>query len=213
MVRAVLAAGRAAQLVAIRHTERASGRALGLTAGMRKDRQTIVGLSRTDAMKLLADGLALVYHEARHVRHLVKAGHLSPAGWERLLSLPTNRVEAWRAVQTARKGAAGAPTASKAAGQFEQRFAKSLANLQDLYANEHWKHAATVGGHAWRGVTASVGALRAAIEGGDVSEIEGAAQSVLTARHNNGRLRDKIGGLDAAVGIQTGQWWQQPPGA
>lgn len=172
-----------------------------------------MGISTTDAVKLLADGLALVYHEARHARHLVKAGHLSATGWERLLSLPTNRVEAWRTVQAVREAAADEQAAGKAAGRFERRFGKSLANLEDLYANGHWKHAAAVGGHAWRGVTAAVEALRDAIERGHVNEIEGAAQSLLTASHNNGAVRGKIAELDAAVGVQTGHWWEQSAGA
>ena len=167
----------------------------------------------TDSVKLLADGLALVYHEARHARHLVKAGYLIPTGWENLLSLPTNRVEAWRAVQVVRANAANALTADKAISQFEQRFGKSLASLSDLYANEHWKHASAVGGHAWRSVTAAVGALAVAIEEGNISEIEGAAHSLLIARHNNGAIRDKIAELDTAVGIQTGPWWQYHMGA
>jgi hypothetical protein len=166
-----------------------------------------MALSTPDAVKLLADGLALVYHEARHARHLVKAGYLSTAGWERLLSLPTNRVQAWSVIQTVREAAAEARTASEAAVRFERRFAKSLADLQDLYTNDHWKHAKVVGGHAWYGVTAAVIALWDAIELGVASEVEAAAQSVLTARHNNGLIADKITGLDAAIGIRTGQWW------
>lgn len=165
-------------------------------------------MSSTDAVKLLADGLALVYHEARHARHLVRAGHLAAIGWERLLNLPTNRIDAWRAVQDVRKDAATAKTARDAVGRFERRFGKNLVDLQDLYANDHWKHAATVGGHAWRRVTAAVTSLSDAIELRHVEEIERAAQSLRTSRHNNGAVREKIGGLDTAIGIQTGQWWQ-----
>lgn len=165
----------------------------------------------TDVVKLLADGLALVYHEARHVRHLVRAGHVVPAGWERLMSLPTNRVEAWRALQDVRKAAAASERADRATSLFEQRFAKSLGNLRDLYINEHWKHAATVGGHAWRQIAAAVIALRDAIERGDLRETEVAARSLLTARHNNGSVRDKITGLDTAIQVEPGQWWQQQP--
>lgn len=171
---------------------------------------TLSSISTADALELLADGLALVYHEARHVRHLVKAGYLSASGWERLLSLPRNKAEAWRAVQIARKDAAGAETGQKAAGRFEQRFAKSLADLRDLYANDQWKHAGAVGGHAWRGATAAVAALRDAIERGNIIEIERTAQSLLAARHNNGVLRDKIAELDKAIGVQTGRWWRHP---
>ena len=160
-----------------------------------------------DAVKLLADGLALVYHEARHVRHLVKAGHLSATGWERLLRLPTNRVEVWQAVQAVRADAARRQIAAEATGCFERRFAKSLADLENLYANDHSRHARAVGGHAWRRVTAAVVVLRDAIEHDDGKEIASAAHALVRVRHNNGNVRDKITGLDAEVGTQTGLWW------
>lgn len=169
-----------------------------------------MGISTTDAVKLLADGLALIYHEARHAQHLVRAGHMSATGWERLLSLPANRVEAWRSILAVRETAADKQTAGQAAERFEHRFGKSVANLGDLYANGHWKHAAAVGGHAWRGVTAAVAALRDAIERAEAGEIEIAAQSLVTARHNNGVVREKIAELDAAIAVQTGNWWQRP---
>lgn len=164
-------------------------------------------ISTRDAVKLLADGLALVYHEARHVRHLVKAGFLPASGWERLLSLPTNRVKAWQAIQDVRKNAADSKTPLQATRQFEQRYSRNLTNVHELYANKNWKHAKAVGGHAWRGVAAAVGVLQDAIVRGDISEIDQAAQSLVAARHNNGALRDKIRELDAAIGIQSGWWW------
>ncbi len=161
----------------------------------------------TDAVHLLADGLALVYHEARHVRRLVRAGHLSGNGWERLRALPANRVEAWQAVPAVREDAAKRQTAVEAVGCFERRFAKNLAELEGLYANDYWRHARAIGGHAWRRVTAAVGVLRDAIENGDGKGIASAAHALVRARHNNGNLRDKVTGLDAEVGTQTGLWW------
>lgn len=164
--------------------------------------------SKTDSVKLLADGLALIYHEARHARHLVNPGYLSAAGWEQLLSLPTNRVKAWKVIHPIRENAANAPTADKALDRFELRFGKNLANLRDLFANEHWKHASAVGGHAWRSITAAVNSLGEAIKRGYSDDIEGAAHSLLIAHHNNGLIRDKINELDSEVGFQTGPWWQ-----
>ncbi|MBI4523932.1 MAG: hypothetical protein HY695_09000 [Deltaproteobacteria bacterium] len=118
------------------------------------------------------------------------------------------QVEAWRTIQPVREAAANAQTAGQAASQFARRFGKSLADLENLYVNSHWKHAAAIGGHAWRGVTAAVAALRDAIEGGDIKEIEGATRSLLTARHNNGPVCAKITEVDGLVGIQSGEWWQ-----
>lgn len=87
----------------------------------------------TDAIGLLADGLALVYHEARHARHIVRAGYLAGDGWEQLLSLPTNREKAWQSILAVRQAAGDQQTATQAVAIFERRFSKSAADLQWLY--------------------------------------------------------------------------------
>lgn len=109
---------------------------------------------------LLADGLAPMYHEARHVRFLISAGHLPGAGWEQLVSLPKNRVEAWRVIRPVRESAASQPRAPDAARLLAVRFRKTPEDLHLLYADPHWKHASAVGGHAWRDVASSVIAQR-----------------------------------------------------
>lgn len=168
------------------------------------DADTAKAISR-ESQRLLADGLALVYHEARHVRHLVRGGHLSPAGWERLLSLPTNRVEAWREIQTTRQAAAGSVDVAQAISGFEDQFRKSLADLAELYANVNWRHATAVGGHAWRAVTDTVIMLRDAVgQGGNIAV---AADALVRSRHNNGVVREKIVGLDSALGLAICSWW------
>lgn len=168
----------------------------------------------TRSAGLLADGLALVYHEGRNVRHLVRAGHVDSRGWEVLLSLPTNRVEAWRAILGLRLKASAAPNrGNRAARVFEQHFRKTLEDLEALYENEHWKHAAAVGGHAWRVVTSAVLRLRDALVSEDRLRVGEAANSLVAARHNNGYVRHKIRELDRAVGHQTGTWWPEDAGA
>ncbi len=162
-----------------------------------------------EVSSLLSDGLALVYHEARHVRFLIRAGHVPAAGWEQLVSLPRNRVEAWRAIWPVRESAPTQPRAGDAARLFEERFGRSLDDLQVLYADLHWKHATAVGGHACRDVTLSVIALRDAIDQGQLSLINAACARLLGARHNNGLVRDKIIELDHAVGITTTSWWNE----
>jgi hypothetical protein len=43
--------------------------------------------------------VALAFHEARNVRHLVKAGHVDKAPYRMLITgMPTNREEAWQAL-------------------------------------------------------------------------------------------------------------------
>lgn len=165
-------------------------------------------------ISLLADGLALVYHEARHVRFLISAAHLPDAGWERLISLPKNRVEAWRMMRSVRVAAASRPRGTEAARLFETRFRKTPEDLQLLYADSHWKHGSAVGGHAWRAVTSSVIALLDAIDHGPSGTIDAACARLLAVQHNNGLLRDKIVELDNAIEVATNPWWNKSsPGA
>jgi len=160
-----------------------------------------------DPLKLHADGLTLVYHEARHVRFLVKKGFVDKAGWQRFISLPTNRFEAWRQLQPLRRGARSAVTISEAAGQFSKYFAQDLEGLLALYSNPNWKHSAMCGGNAWRDVTQSVLDLKAALENGDQQEIRQACWRLVGADHNNGKLRDKLVELDREVGAAPDVWW------
>ncbi len=44
---------------------------------------------------VLCDTLALIYHESRNVRHLVHQKLLNPQPWRFVVSLPTNRDDAW----------------------------------------------------------------------------------------------------------------------
>lgn len=169
--------------------------------------------SPNDVMKLLADGLALVYHEARNARHLVTKGYLSSAGWEVLVSLPRDRDDAWKEIQDVRESAAAAPTVAKAIRGFNVRFGKSLEDLADLYSNQNWKHASAVGGHAWRDVTERVVQLGDAIVSQRPEQLQEAVGRILAARHNNGDVRDKIIRLDKALGVQTGSLWNDNSGA
>ena len=167
-----------------------------------------------EGIQLLADGLALVYHEARHVRYLIKSGFLPKEGWDRLVGLPTNRIQAWIAIQDLRIEAVKQTSASGATAVFRRKFRKDLTDLADLYSDQHWKHASAVGGHAWRGVTKAVADLAEAIQTGDPSAIRSRCQTVVEARHNNGLVRDKITQLDKAVEVHTHPiWTEQSAGA
>ena len=55
--------------------------------------------------------LCLCYHEARNVRHLVKAGHVPVHPFERLRGLPTNKTDAWNEMAPMRAEAAELDTA------------------------------------------------------------------------------------------------------
>ncbi len=165
--------------------------------------------AQVDTVKLFADGLTLVYHEARHVRFLIKAGHVSATGWEHVVSMPRDRVKAWRELQSVRQGARCSSTAREAARLFEERLGHTLEDLQLLYENPNWKDADAIGGHAWRRVTALVSALGDAIDQKDSTEIGRSCDGLLQARHNNGVLREKIRELDRTVGVTTDGWWHK----
>jgi hypothetical protein len=165
--------------------------------------------SSIHTLAVFADGLTLVYHEARHVRLLIQGGHLAAAGWESLVSLRKNRVQAWRELQTVRQDARAKATARAAAQVFEQRFGRAVEDLEKLYAHPNWKHATAVGGHAWRSVTVLVLALGHANDEGDSTAAAAQCAALLQANHNNGLLRRKIIELDNAVSATTNFWWRQ----
>ncbi len=160
-----------------------------------------------EAVELLADAIALVYHEARNVRHLIQARALSAAGWERLVALPRNRVDAWKAVQPLRTAARRTTCADDAVRIFEERFRRDLLDLRTLFADPTWRHAKGYGGNAWRGVTSLVLTLRDAITEGGGGGIQEGRRQLVAARHNNGTLLDKILTLDHAIGARTADWW------
>ena len=159
-------------------------------------------------LNLFADGLALVYHEARNVRHLFQKSDIPSAEWARLVSsLPKNRIDAWKQLQTVRQAARSSATAHDAARLFASRLGKSLNDLEVLYQDPNWKHAKAWGGHAWRDVTAIVANLGQAIDQCNLGRITAACAELLQAHHNNGPIRQKIVELDSAVGVTTDVWW------
>lgn len=96
--------------------------------------------------------LCLCYHEARNVRHLVKAGYVPPQLFERLRVLPTNKIEAWHAMAPIRAEAAELGTARAASDLFTARFECSIEQLIELYRNPHWRSSAS-GGNPWAEIT------------------------------------------------------------
>jgi hypothetical protein len=163
-------------------------------------------LSRRELI-LFADGLTLVYHEARHVRFLIRGAYVAGPEWANFVRLPKNRIEAWKGLQPLRQVAAYKQSAKEAAEIFRRHFGRDLDDLERLYANPHWKHARAVGGHAWRNVTSLVSKLGEAIDHCDPSQTEVACAQLLQATHNNGRLCEKIIDLDGVVGIITDESW------
>lgn len=159
-------------------------------------------------MKLYTDGLTLVYHEARHVRFLIRDRYLDPAGWDSFVSfLARGRVEAWKQIQPFREASYRKLTVVDATLVFSQRFGRDLPDLLALYGNPGWKHSSAYGGNAWRDVTQLVIDLEKALGDSSEAEIKQAGGRLIKGRHNNGQLRDKIADLDNSVGVARPNWW------
>jgi hypothetical protein len=82
--------------------------------------------------------VAMAFHEARNVRHLVKAGHLDKARYQRLITgMPTNREKAWKALEPLRREAASAGSAREAENVFRRSFGLSLEDLATMSEDSH----------------------------------------------------------------------------
>jgi len=143
----------------------------------------------------LTDFVTLVYHEARNVRHLARAGIVNPADWKYLIALPTNRHEAWAALQTVRRSAQAEIGAGGVLRQFHTRFHVALPQLEELFSNPAWRHS-SYGGNAWLGITGSVRRLADCLEHGRDEEAADILEIVKRAQHNTGTVAEKLRRLD-----------------
>jgi hypothetical protein len=136
-----------------------------------------------------ADYLALVYHEARNVRHLIRAGAVDPEPYQFIVSLPTGRDEAWKHLQH----------------DFIRRFHLGLEDLRDLYSNQSWKdYLPGCGGTAWRVIVEHVIYLRDALDRGDTDRADEALGRIPQLGHNTVQVAGvskKLALLDATLDL------------
>jgi|GEM_PF-1407999 hypothetical protein len=176
-----------------------------MSAPVRHIDRTIAAMSGSaeDPVARLADYLALVYHEARNVRHLVNSGIVGADQWRFLVALPTNRDAAWRELQELRRRASVSKTAYASAEVFAARFRVTLENLQALNSDEAWRsYAAAYGGTPWRVIVEHVIELRDAIDRGDTPTTDHLLARIPSLGHNtvivDGVAR-KLSNLDASI--------------
>jgi hypothetical protein len=143
-----------------------------------------------DAVKLIC----LVYHEARNVRHPIKAKLIDGSGYERLMSLPKNRNEAWQHMSALRNRAANSATVEAATNEFERSLGLSLSELVAVYELPIWKHS-PYGGNKWAGITSKVCELVHAMKTGADAPADDLYQAAISMCHNTGRLVDKLRNL------------------
>jgi hypothetical protein len=142
------------------------------------------------------DVVTLVYHEARNVRHLISAGFVEPTEWEHIRGQPTNRVTAWKAIQSIRVVAKGEASAAAVESVFCRHFGVSLEDLRVLYENPHWK-AGAFGGNRWADIVRGVTTWRDAIDTGDAIASDSLCSEVRAMPHNTGTVEVKLRDLDS----------------
>jgi hypothetical protein len=147
---------------------------------------------------LLVDYTALVYHEARNVRHLIQERAVTPELWKYLVALPVNRYKAWEALQSIRIEAQQAEAVRAALLPFERRFKVTLEQLHVLYDHPAWRNAA-FGGNAWQAITKLVQCLAVALEKGQSDEVSELLAILSQAQHNTGSVATKLHQLDEAL--------------
>ena len=149
-------------------------------------------------LPLLVDYTALVYHEARNVRHLIQERAVTPEAWKYLVALPVNRYKAWEALQSIRSEAQQAETVRTVLLPFERRFKVTLEQLHVLYGHPAWRNAA-FGGNAWKAITKLVQCLAVALEKGQADEASELLVMLSQAQHNTGSVTTKLRQLDEAL--------------
>jgi hypothetical protein len=149
-------------------------------------------------LPLLVDYVALVYHEARHVRYLIRVRAVEPKAWKYLVALPVNRHKAWEVLQRIRAEAHQAETVRAALLPFERRFKVTLGHLQVLYDNLARRNA-VYGGNAWKAIAMLVWRLAAALEKDHSDEASGLLTMLSRAQHNTGSVVAKLRQLDEGL--------------
>lgn len=151
--------------------------------------------------RAMVDHVALVYHEGRNVRHLIRAGAIDLTGWKYLVALPMNRDSAWAELQDVRQAARMEASVAGSLCQFESRFHVALVRLEELYGHAAWRNS-KCGGNAWLGITKLVRRFADCLDCGLVAEAAGVHQSLRSARHNTGSVAEKLAGLERTLSAQ-----------
>ena len=149
-----------------------------------------------ETFSTLCDTVALVYHESRNVRHLVNRKMLDEDKWRFLVSLPTNRDDAWREIAPLRDKARSTGSVDAALRIFEDRFRVSLSQVAEMLANENWRHAKLYGGNAWAKIVRLTIGLADALNKGEPATAERLALQIKDAQHNTGSVNGKLAKLE-----------------
>jgi hypothetical protein len=151
----------------------------------------LVGAIDPQDLARVVDLVALTYHEARNVRHLIAKGMVEAEPYTAVTSLPKDKFGAWEQLARFRRDSLIGGDLDAVLKLFRNHFQLSLEDLESLYEHPGWRHAA-YGGNAWAGIT------RAVIEATNkLQSREGAAASrfleeIMEMRHNTGVVEEKL---------------------
>src|SRR5262245_8624169 len=107
-----------------------------------------------EPLVLLCDALALIYHQARKVRHLVERGNLRRDKWRQFVMLDRGRDDSWMEIAPVRAKALATSSVDAALAVFEDRFGASVEDLAAIFTSETWRHTKRYGGRAGAAIDA-----------------------------------------------------------
>jgi hypothetical protein len=82
---------------------------------------------------------------------------------------------------------------------FESHFHVSVEDFVDMFANSNWRNARLYGGNAWQHIGVQIIDLVTALRTGNNGAAEQLISAIRAARHNTGRVSDKLARLEAAA--------------
>lgn len=146
----------------------------------------------TKRLENLVDLICLLYHEARNVRHPIKAGKIqSKSNYNKLISLPNNRYEAWQHMAKVRTKAIATQKPINVLHVFQQEYGLSLEDLLVLYRASCWK-GSKYGGNKWAPICSKVCDLIKVLNSADDCISAQLFEKIPQMEHNTGRVRQKL---------------------
>jgi hypothetical protein len=149
-------------------------------------------------IRQFASYVALLYHEARNVRHLVLGGVVKVDRYRKLISLPKNKEEAWKQLQSVRLRAEEASSAEEVSEIFQKHFSLTLREIVELSENRHWR-GHLYGGNRWSAIGRVVIELKEAIDTNSSEDFAKLLTKLEGMQHNTGIVGDKLKFLEQAL--------------
>lgn len=143
-------------------------------------------------MQEFVDVICLLYHEARNVRHPIKAGKLpNEVKYHRLLNLPSNRDQAWQQMEKIRDKAASFLKAEEVVKVFQDEYAINIDELLTLYREPCWK-GSLYGGNKWAPICSKIIKILKSMKSGDDVNISISFKTIFQMEHNTGTVEQKL---------------------